>query len=261
MNSLPPGYSARTATKDDLETVVEIANLAAIGFMGAEDTSTDEIRIDWEDDDFALERDSRLVFSDNGKAVAVAEVFKNQSPPVKPYLWLRIHRGEENTCVGDYLMSWGEESARKVIDRVPKYARVTMLTHNVSGFAPMRDLLEKHGMEIMRHSLQMRIEMEHEPTQPNWAKEMQLKPFDERSDLEAAYRAHADAFRDHFGHIEESFEYGFPLFKRYMLEDEGYDPTLWFIAWDGDEIAGFSFCRKFSHEDAQMGWVMDLGVG
>ncbi len=30
--------------------------------------------------------------------------------------------------------------------------------------------------------------------------------------------------------------------RRWMVESDNYDPSLWLLAWDGDEIAGFSLC-------------------
>jgi GNAT superfamily N-acetyltransferase len=257
---LPAGYRARAANKDDLNGIVEIANLAALETMGAEDTNADEILTDWKDPNFDLARDSQLVFSDTGNVVGVAEVFKSDAPPVKPYLWFRILPGEENSGVGDHLVAWGEASARKVFDDVPKGVRVAMPAHNVSGYAPVKELLDRHSLKVIRHSLQMRIEMKEAPAQVQWPEGIRLAPYDESKDLEAVYRAQNEAFRDHFGHIEESFEEGFPIFKRYMVEAEGYEPGLWFLAKDGDEIAGLSLCRTYSWEDKEMGWVMDLGV-
>ena len=45
-----------------------------------------------------------------------------------------------------------------------------------------------------------------------------------------------------------------------MFKDELYDPTIWFLAYDGDEIAGGSICRPESWEDPGAGWVRSLFV-
>jgi mycothiol synthase len=41
-----------------------------------------------------------------------------------------------------------------------------------------------------------------------------------------------------------------------MIRREGFDPGLWFLAMDGDEIAGGSLCQDYPDE----GWVEQLGV-
>jgi GNAT superfamily N-acetyltransferase len=45
-----------------------------------------------------------------------------------------------------------------------------------------------------------------------------------------------------------------------MKHEEQFDPELWFLAMDGDEIAGMSLCMRQSREDKDMGWVRTLGV-
>lgn len=61
---LPTGYSSRAAKWEDLEAFVELSNLDALHVLGAEDTSFDEIRADWEGPNFDLAKDSQLVFSE-----------------------------------------------------------------------------------------------------------------------------------------------------------------------------------------------------
>ncbi|MGE5251406.1 MAG: GNAT family N-acetyltransferase, partial [Bacteroidota bacterium] len=41
-----------------------------------------------------------------------------------------------------------------------------------------------------------------------------------------------------------------------LTSGEEFDPSLWHIAWDGDQVAGYSLCRFRSG----IGWVGTLGV-
>jgi ribosomal protein S18 acetylase RimI-like enzyme len=81
-------------------------------------------------------------------------------------------------------------------------------------------------------------------------------------DAETVYRADNEAFGDHFGHIEMPFEVGFAQFNHNLIDDkEKFDPGLWHVAMDGDEIAGVSICSiERSDPDQPMGWVHTLGV-
>ena len=45
-----------------------------------------------------------------------------------------------------------------------------------------------------------------------------------------------------------------------MLEADDFDPALWFIAKDGDEVAGICLCRPKSFEFSEAGYVHVLGV-
>jgi ribosomal protein S18 acetylase RimI-like enzyme len=41
-----------------------------------------------------------------------------------------------------------------------------------------------------------------------------------------------------------------------MTGRDGFDPALWYIAWDGDRIAGYCLCNY----RGETGWVGTLGV-
>ena len=60
--------------------------------------------------------------------------------------------------------------------------------------------------------------------------------------------------------MEQPFENAFEHFEYSRFKEEGFDPTLWFLAMDGDKIAGLSLCRKFGWEDKSHGIVTTLGV-
>jgi ribosomal protein S18 acetylase RimI-like enzyme len=55
--------------------------------------------------------------------------------------------------------------------------------------------------------------------------------------------------------LEESYE----EWAHWSVEREGFDPTLWYLARAGGEIAGFVLCRV-SDTDSDCGWVSVLGV-
>jgi ribosomal protein S18 acetylase RimI-like enzyme len=106
----------------------------------------------------------------------------------------------------------------------------------------------------------MKIDMEEAPPAPLWADGITLKIFNPDTDTEAVYKANNEAFRDHFGHIEAPYEEGLARFKHFMMGDEGFDPSLWFLAMDGEEIAGVSLCRPKAYDDPEMGYVSNLSV-
>ncbi len=257
---VPNGCSVRAAEWDDLEEIVRIANLDAMETTGTSDTDEAEIKNDWENEDFEMETDSQVVFSSEGEMLGWAHVFKFTKPAVNPYIHIRMKPGFRDHEVGDFLLDWSEKRSGMLIEEIPEEAKLTARVYNVSGFDPLRKLYERHGFSVTRHSLQMQIEMERMPEEPEWPEGTALVDFDEKRDLEAVYRANDEAFEDHFGHVQESFDVGFPQFKHFMLKDTGYFPEMWFVAWDGDEIAGISLCRKYSWEDKDAGWVMDLSV-
>lgn len=62
------------------------------------------------------------------------------------------------------------------------------------------------------------------------------------------WRANREAFRDHWGGADES-----PEAMERLLADPDTDPSLWLIAWDGDEVAGGIWNEIFAEENAELG--------
>jgi ribosomal protein S18 acetylase RimI-like enzyme len=87
-----------------------------------------------------------------------------------------------------------------------------------------------------------------------------LQTFNSETDAEAVYHAENDSFRDHFGYVEQPFEEGFKRFRHFVLDAQDFDPTLLFLAMDGNEVAGINICQAHYFDDPDSGWVGTLGV-
>ncbi|MCP4140959.1 MAG: GNAT family N-acetyltransferase [Chloroflexi bacterium] len=257
---LPKGYTLRSATMDDIPACVELFNAWAIKEMGHRELSGEEIRTEWSSDEFIPEEDTRIVFAPDGTLVAYIEAWTRNAPPVKPWIWARIHPDHYGLGLGTELTQWAERYALRVLDILPPDVRIANEVGVDSRAKEAHELFKNLGFSHIRSFYQMRVEMDSPPPAPRWVDDLKLKPFDAKRDLEAVYRAEVDSFKDHFGVVEEPFETGFPRFAHYMTKTENYDPALWFVLWDGDEIAGLNICRPRSFEDDNMGWVSILGV-
>jgi mycothiol synthase len=92
--------------------------------------------------------------------------------------------------------------------------------------------LMANGYEPARWYLDMlrpTLEAIEEPPMPDGLEMRPVTP----DQHEPIWRANREAFRDHWGGSDESFE----VMQR-ILGDPDTDTSLWLIAWDGDEIAG-----------------------
>lgn len=74
------------------------------------------------------------------------------------------------------------------------------------------------------------------------------------------YRADYEAFKDHWGYVEAPFEEGFQRWHYFVTNHADYDPSFFFLAMDGAEIAGLALCFPKDNEFPDMAWVDDLGV-
>lgn len=257
---LPQGFVVRPVTMDDVATAVDLFNTCALHMTGKAETSVENLRSEWEDPDFNMLSATRTVWIPSGQLVAYIEVWDANPVPVKVWVWGRVHPAFEGLGIGKALMTWAEARAHEAIVRVPADARVVMNASTILTYEPAHRLLQGQGMSLVRHFWQMVIDLNAPPEPPQWPPGIRVTTYAEVGDLTAVYRASNDAFRDHWGHVEAPEETGVRRWHNWIATDHEFDPALWFIALNGDEIAGLSLCRRCSYDDPDMGWINSLSV-
>jgi ribosomal protein S18 acetylase RimI-like enzyme len=93
-------------------------------------------------------------------------------------------------------------------------------------------LLLSEGYTAVRHGYNMvRPDLENIPDLP-LPEGLEVRPALPEH-YQAIWEASVEAFRDHWGFSEDGEE---PL--EAWLDNRNFDPTLWRVAWDGDQVAG-----------------------
>jgi mycothiol synthase len=258
---LKEGFTIRPATMCDLEEIVSLFNTCSVAAIGVEEFRLDDMRSEWQLPGFDLNSASRIVLSPQGKLVGYIYVWDVANPPVHPWAWGCVHPEWERRGIGTSLMIWAQDRACQAIRRVPKDARVAMHCSTYSTHKPSKVLFEKRGFQLIRHFWHMVIELEQPPPPPpQWPKGITLQNYNPNQDAEDFYRVVHETFKDHWGYVDEPFEEGYKRWLHFITNHENYDPTLWFMAMNGDEIIGVARSRPRSDEDPDMGWISVLGV-
>lgn len=257
---LPEGFTARGANWDDVEQAVQLFNRWSHSVIGRDEFSNAQsIRNEWLTPGADPAADIRLVFAPNGELAGYVEVWTTANPPTHPAIWGRLDPEYEGLGIGTWMMYWAEQRALQALERVPTGLRFAPRLNTYRQAAKVKKLFEDFGYRHSRSFYHMLIEMDAPAPEPEFPEGITLRTYNPALDAEAVYRAETEAFRDHFGHVEEPFEEGLKHWK-HRREHDGFDPTLFFLALDGDEIAGVNFCRTHSQYDSEMGWVGSLGV-
>ena len=121
---------------------------------------------------------------------------------------------------------------------------------------PGARLLEHNGYEVVRWFFDMvRPDLEDIAVVP-LPSGFELRPVAPER-YPQLWRANREAFRDHWGGSDES-----EAAMHRFLDDPSNDPSLWLIAWDGDEIAGgIMNSIHFEENEAlglQRGWLSSV---
>jgi mycothiol synthase len=105
-------------------------------------------------------------------------------------------------------------------------------------------LLERRDYQAVRYAFEMvRPDLENIPDLPLPAP-VEVRPV-ETGHMRLIWEASNEAFRDHWGYIPDPWD----EFER-VMNDPDFDPSLWRVAWQGDQITGMvlSYIDKDENE-------------
>ncbi len=186
----------------------------------------------------------------DGRIAGYADLVDQACEHLRFWVDLRVPPGELAPEIGGAFL---DELEARAAERAAADAtvRVSVLSPDEAG----RRLVERRGYEVFRYSFQMRIEFDGGLPEPVWPEAISVRTFVPGRDDEAVYEAQDDAFADHFEHVSWPYESW-----RGWAFAEPFDPSLWWIAEQGPEIAGICLCRAEAGAGGELGWVGVLGV-
>jgi GNAT superfamily N-acetyltransferase len=258
--SLPGGFTARGARLEDVEPALVLFNRWSRSVTGCDEiTDAEAIHMEWISPGFDPAEDIRLVFAPDGQMAGYIEVWTTSKPLVHPWMWGRVDPDYEDLGIGTWLLHWAEQRALRELPDVPAELRFAPRVGTFRQAEKPKKLFADMGYQYIRSSYHMLIEMRSPVPGPVFPEGITLRTYNSAADAEAIYLAVEDSFRDHFGFVEQPFEEGLKRFKHFWIK-EGFDPTLLFMAMEGDQVAGINLCQPRAFDDPDMGWVGTLGV-
>ncbi len=250
IQELPYGFTLQRPTMDDLAAVKQLVNACEIAEYGVAETTENEMRLRWQRPNFNMATDAWIVLAPDGQVVASAGVGSRQS--VRIFSDVNVHPEYQRRGIGTYLLWLAEERASQHIPLAPDGARVVLIGDANSVNVSREKLLEKNGFSPIRNFWRMGIELREMPQPAQWAAGITVSTL--KAGMEhAVFEADEEAFQDHWGHMPSEFT----EWSHWAFNAGSFDPALWFLAMDGEEIAALALCAD---EKASGGWVHVLGV-
>jgi len=261
LTNLPSGYQAKPMSLDYAEETVALLNQVTEEFIGSPNSQLDAMIGEWKLPEVDLDQHVRIVVSPEGKVVAYGELWDIFKPYVHKFSFVRVHSNHRGLGIGGWLLSFAEEQAEKRVILAPPETKVTLQVAIFGNDKAAERLMAVHGFERDRIYYTMKIHLAQPPIPPRIPDGIVIRPIERELEEEAYFRAAQEAFRDHYGYVEEPFEDYYRRWQHSIASDaERYDPTLWLAAFDGSEIAGICFNRPQIANSKELGWVGMVAV-
>jgi mycothiol synthase len=239
MTSSPPeGFRVRPATVEDASAINELVIAVDTAVQGWSDSTPAEMVDWWRLTDLA---ENSWVVEDDTLAAYAVVVPHGESAETDGF----VNPAKTGLGLGSWLLRRGEE-------RVRELGFTTVLTWCLAPDADARALFERFGFREVRRFYRMLVEHEDEPPAPEWAEGFCVSTF-EPGDGPAFHAALNEAFAEEWNFVSEPYE----QWAERRMNVPDFDPTIWFIVREDDEVAAVLRCDV---ERGGAGWIGALGV-
>jgi len=249
---LDPALTLRPLQWSDADAVAQLIYDACVADGDAIlAMSADELKHEWQDPQFDIEKDAFVVQTSEGRIVGYAEVTNSYGHAVLN-MDGNAHPDFRGRGIGTTLLRAVEKRAHEIMTLAEPDVRVVIKTTLNKRDTDGITMHQNEGYQPFRYHWRMEIVLNDPPAKPKLPEGLEFRPFIKGEHDVAVWQAQNEVFRDHPGSHETTLE----EWRRFRFDDPEFDSSLWVIAWDGDEVAGFSLNRY----RMGIGWIRTLGV-
>lgn len=258
--ALLEGFVARAATMDDLDAIAELLFLIEKTKYGKSESTVSSyrewIRLVWETPGFQLATDSWIVVAPDGECVGYITLWHPEHAPEHVVASPRVHPAFSWQGIERYLLRRAEIKAREKMTKLAPEKQVVFNSWVDGPDAEAEQMLVSEGFAASLYFLRMEIELQSAPAEPAWPEGIVIRPYVHGEDDRAVFDAMEDAFRD-----TEEYEPGnFDEWCHDMFTRENFDPSLWMLLTEGNQIIGTALCRHDVGENVSIGLIESFGI-
>jgi len=181
------------------------------------------------------------------KLIGYAELVARAPGVFTPQAWVAIAYRRQG--VGMSLMRQAEAMALARVVGRGGVLLAQIVGQNESAWT----LLQQCGYTLTSTFQTMRLTMTDAPAAPTEIEGITVRAYDPAQDEQSVYTADEEAFQDERGKTPRTLEV---WRHRLGADSERFDPALWFVAWDGEQVAGATMGEVRN----EVGEIMHVGV-
>ena len=232
MTALPDGYDLRHPSADELPAVQLVLDAAESADCGEPCRHEMDIAVVAATTMLDLERSTWVVVAPDDSFAACGFLWQPRAGDTEFVAEHYVRPAHRNNAVDDALIDATERRVADLRGETPDMNRLVLFCEDFN--ARRRASLRRRGYEHVRDFYSMRIDLASGRPPARWPAGIEVRPIRPGVDDRAAHAASEDAFAEHylFGPMP------FDEWCAVTLDRDDCDPSLWLLAWDGDQVAG-----------------------
>jgi mycothiol synthase len=246
--TLPAGYAVRHPLPEEAASIQSLLDACETADTGEPRTHENDIVNEWRSDQCRPAEDWWVATAEGGGIVAVGWVWPETAAELTADHY--VHPDHRGRGLGDVMLDLIETRASEIA-AATEGSRPVVVVWCEDSDVVRRASIDRRGFAPVRQYFEMAIALDDEPAAPRWPEGIEprrLRPGDES----AVYRADQEAFAAH--HLFEPRPYDEWLL--FHVDATDADVTLWWLAWAGEELAGYVIPYETDHGAV----IGDLGV-
>jgi mycothiol synthase len=214
-------YLLRHPRRDEVAAAAKVVIDHEIALYGSTTFAPDDLASEW----VGLDLDADVWVADEAGRIVGYATLQERGELFRGEAYVRPDTSVDAIGTGIVAMLEGVAA-----DRGARRLQISVFEPDEAG----RRLLSARGYRPVRVFREMRIELDAPPDAARLPDGLRFDEFDPTRDARAFYAAQQEAFSDHWEHTPRTFE----AWSKWHLESDKFEPGLWGVVRDGDEVAG-----------------------
>ena len=230
---LPDGYALRHPQPDEASSIQALLDACETADTGEPRRHDTDVANEWLSPRCHPDEDWWVAVAPGGTLAAAGWLWRETAAEVTADHY--VHPDHRGLGLGDAMLDAIEARAAELPSLRPDGAARSLVVWSEDHDADRRSSLERRGFVAVRQYFEMEAGLEDDLETPVWPADIVARGFRPGVDGEIVHRADQEAFAEH--HLYEPRPYD--EWRLFHLDAPDADATQWWLAWDGDELAGF----------------------